>query len=34
VVRSSPLSLITVVPVGANPVDVLIPGWQWHEEGR
>ena len=30
IVRTTPLSLITVVPVGANPTCVIIPGWEWN----
>lgn len=33
IVRTSPLSLITVLPVGADPVDVIVPGWEWNKPG-
>ena len=33
IVRTSPLSLITVIPVGSNPVDVIVPGWEWSKPG-
>lgn len=33
ILRASPLSMITTVPVGASPVDVIVPGWKWHKRG-
>ena len=34
ILRATPLALMTVVPVGADPVDVIIPGWEWHNHER
>lgn len=28
ILRTSPLALVTAVPVGADPVDVIVPGWR------
>lgn len=33
IVRTSPLSLVTVVPVGSDPVDVIVPGWELRHHG-
>jgi DNA-binding beta-propeller fold protein YncE len=30
ILRASPLALVTTVPVGGDPVDVIVPGWKWN----
>jgi YVTN family beta-propeller protein len=34
ILSPAPLSLVTVLPVGSNPTDVIIPGWEWNDTSR